>query len=128
MVRTDGGDREISSAKPMRPHSGLPGLEHSAPIFEALGDPTRLRLVARLSRGGPQSITRLTHGSSLTRQAITKHLRVLEDAGLAHGTRLGRESLWELEPKRLEVAQRYLEMISKGWDSALDRLRKLVEE
>jgi len=104
------------------------GLEGSAPIFDALGDRTRLRLVARLSRSGPQSITQLTRGSSLTRQAITKHLRVLADAGLAHGTRLGRESRWELKRKQLAVARRYLELVSKRWDFALDRLKKFVEE
>lgn len=103
-------------------------LERSAPIFGALGDPTRLRLVARLSQGGPKSITRLTRGSSLTRQGITKHLRVLADAGLVRGTRLGRESLWELEPRRLDVARRYLELVSKRWDTALGRLKRLVEE
>jgi len=112
----------------MKPDRGRLGLEDSAPIFGALGDPTRLKLVARLSRGGPQSITRLTRGSPLTRQAITKHLRVLAGAGLVRGTRLGRESLWELKPERLEVAHRYLELISKRWDSALGRLQKFVEE
>ena len=103
------------------------GIESSAPVFGALGDPTRLRLVARLSQGGPQSITRLTRGTSLTRQAITKHLRVLAGAGLVRGARLGRESRWKLEPKRLEVAHRYLEMVSKRWDSALGGLKTFVE-
>jgi len=103
-------------------------LDSSAAIFGALGDVTRLRLVARLSTGGPQSITRLTEESSITRQAVTKHLRVLEGAGLVRGTRRGRESQWELEPDRLEVAYRYLDLVSNRWDSALARLRKLVEE
>lgn len=97
-------------------------------VFEALGDPTRLDLVARLARGGPQSITGLTRGSTLTRQAITKHLRVLEVAGLATGVKQGRERRWTLEPDRLDVAQRYLGAVSKRWDSALARLRKFVEE
>jgi DNA-binding transcriptional ArsR family regulator len=83
--------------------------------------------VTRLSRGGPQSIKRLTHGTSLTRQAITKHLRVLSDAGLVRGFREGRESRWQLEPKRLDVAKRYLDMVSKRWDSALGRLKAFVE-
>ena len=112
----------------MKSDRGRLRLEDSAPIFEALGDTTRLKLVARLSQGGSQSITRLTRGSSLTRQAITKHLRVLAGAGLVRGSRLGRESRWELEPKRLEVARRYLDLISKRWDSALDRLKRFVEE
>ena len=111
--------------KPDRPRIEF---ERSAPIFGALGDPTRLRLVARLSQGGPQSITRLTRGSPLTRQAITKHLRVLSGAGLVRGTRAGRESLWELERKQLDVAHRYLDSISRRWDQALDRLREFVEE
>ena len=76
----------------MTPTRGAAGLERSAPIFAALGDPTRLKLVARLCRGGPQSIARLTRGTAFTRQAITKHLRVLAHAGLVSGTRLGRES------------------------------------
>lgn len=104
------------------------GAEESAPIFAALGDPTRLDLLARLGRSGPQSIVRLTRGSPLTRQAITKHLRVLAGAGLVRGTRLGRESRWELEPEPLEVARRYLELASKRWDSALARLKRFVEE
>ena len=103
-------------------------VERSAPIFGALGDPTRLKLVARLSQGGPQSIKRLTRGTALTRQGITKHLRVLADAGLVRGARLGRESRWELAPQQLIVAHRYLDLISKRWDAALHRLKKLVEE
>jgi DNA-binding transcriptional ArsR family regulator len=105
----------------------LPVLKRSAPVFAALGDATRIRLVARLSEGGPQSIKGLTRGSRHTRQAVTKHLRVLADAGLVRGSRVGRESHWELEPSRLEVAYRYLDLVSKRWDEALGRLRKLVE-
>jgi DNA-binding transcriptional ArsR family regulator len=100
----------------------------AAPVFAALGDETRLELLARLSRGGRLSITRLTTGSSLTRQAITKHLNVLSDAGLVRDVRRGRERIWELEAGRLEDARRYLDQISKGWDEALDRLRKFVED
>jgi DNA-binding transcriptional ArsR family regulator len=73
----------------------------SALLFAALGDPTRLRLVSRLCEGGPLSIARLTAGSRLTRQAITKHLRVLKGAGLVRSRRRGRESLWQLEQRRL---------------------------
>ena len=103
-------------------------LRASAPVFAALGDETRLRLVARLCDDGPQSIARLTDGSGVTRQAVTKHLRVLADAGLVKGSRDGRESLWELEPARLEDARRYLDVISKRWDEAILRLRDFVEE
>ena len=100
----------------------------SAPVFAALGDETRLALVARLCDGGPRSITRLTAGSAITRQAITKHLRVMERAGLVRSTRQGRERLWQLEQRRLADACRYLALISKQWDNALHRLRKFVED
>jgi DNA-binding transcriptional ArsR family regulator len=100
----------------------------SAPIFAALGDETRLRLVSRLCHEGPMSIARLTAGTHVTRQAITKHLRVMQGAGLVRSTRRGRESVWRLEARRLEEAQRYVEQISKQWDAALGRLRKLVED
>jgi DNA-binding transcriptional ArsR family regulator len=99
----------------------------SAPIFAALGDETRLGLVTRLCNGGPMSITCLTAGTHVTRQAITKHLRVMEDAGLVRSTRHGRESVWQLEQRRLEEAHHYLEIISRQWDEALGRLRKFVE-
>jgi DNA-binding transcriptional ArsR family regulator len=99
----------------------------AAPLFAALGDETRLALVARLSTGGPHSITLLTVGSSLTRQAITKHLHVLAGAGLVHQTRRGRERLWRLDPARLHIAQKFLAHISSQWDARLDRLRNLVE-
>ncbi len=102
--------------------------QHSAPIFAALGDETRLRLVARLCDSGPLSISRLTIGSNVTRQAITKHLRVMEEAGLVRSTRHGRESVWQLEQRRLDDARRYLDEISKEWDEALGRLRTFVED
>jgi DNA-binding transcriptional ArsR family regulator len=100
----------------------------AAPVFSALGDEMRLLLVARLCQQGPLSIAKLTAGSDVTRQAVTKHLHVLADAGLVRGTRDGRESVWELEPRRLEEARRYLDLISKQWDSALRRLKALVED
>jgi DNA-binding transcriptional ArsR family regulator len=102
-------------------------LEKSALIFAALGDENRLRLVSRLSADGPMSIARLTTGGSVTRQAVTKHLQVLAKAGLACHSRLGRESLWELEPQPLDAARQWLDGISAQWDEALDRLRKFVE-
>lgn len=98
-----------------------------ASIFAALGDETRLRLVFRLSGSGPMSITRLTEGSKLTRQAITKHLRVMENAGLVHSAQQGRQSVWELKQHGLKDARHYLDIISKQWDAALDRLRDFVE-
>ena len=102
-------------------------LFESAPVFAALGDETRLRVISRLCEGGPLSVTHLTSGSQVTRQAIAKHLRVLEGAGLVRGTREGRESVWELAPRRLEEARRCLDLISKQWDDALGRLKDFVE-
>jgi DNA-binding transcriptional ArsR family regulator len=99
----------------------------SAPIFAALGDKTRLELVARLCSGGPLSIARLTAGAAITRQAITKHLNILADAGLVRDIRVGRERLWEVETRQLEEARRCLERISSQWDDALARLKLAVE-
>jgi DNA-binding transcriptional ArsR family regulator len=98
-----------------------------APVFAALGDETRLRLVARLAAGGPLSIARLTEGEDITRQAITKHLAVLSEAGLVVDVRRGRERLWQLELSPLADARRYLERVSERWDGALARLATLVE-
>ena len=113
---------------PARPDASIrAALGASAPVFAALGDETRLRLVARLSGSGPLSITRLTEGAEVTRQAVTKHLHVLARAGLVRGVRQGRQSLWELEPRRLELARRSLELVSQRWEEALGRLRALVE-
>jgi DNA-binding transcriptional ArsR family regulator len=103
-------------------------LKGAAPLFAALGDPRRLALVVRLSSGDPRSITHLTSGSHVTRQAITKHLRVLAGAGLVHQTRRGRERLWRLDPARFDIAQKFLAHISTQWDHRLDRLRNLVEK
>ena len=102
-------------------------LRRAAPVFAALGDPTRLRLVARLGSAGPLSIARLTAGTDVTRQAVSKHLRVLEGAGLARGVRRGRERRWQLQPAPLQEAQQALEMIARQWDDALARLRDFVE-
>jgi DNA-binding transcriptional ArsR family regulator len=97
-----------------------------APVFAALGDESRLRLLTRLS-SGPLSISRLTQGSGMTRQGVTKHLRVLSAAGLVRGTRRGKESLWRLERNRLEEARRSLDLISRQWDVALGKLKRFVE-
>jgi DNA-binding transcriptional ArsR family regulator len=112
----------------MSKRSRKPGAAPHAPVFAALGDPTRLALVARLSAGPPRSISRLAEGSRLTRQAITKHLRVLEAAGIVHRVRTGRESLFEFDPKPLEEARRYLDLVSAQWDRALARLKSFVED
>ena len=96
-------------------------------MFAALGDETRLRLVSRLSHDGPMSIARLADGFDITRQAITKHLRVMESAGLVCGTPQGREIVWELEQKRLADARRHLQTISTQWDHTLGRLKSFVE-
>jgi DNA-binding transcriptional ArsR family regulator len=103
-------------------------LTETAPVFAALGDATRLRLVARLCGDGPLSIARLSEDSGVTRQAITKHLHALADAGLVRDTRSGRERIWELEPRRLERARRCLDEIADQWDAALTRLKAFVEE
>lgn len=108
-------------------HTAAPTLKGAAPLFAALGDETRLALVARLSSNGPRSITRLTAGSAITRQAITKHLHVLAGAGLVRHVRRGRERIWQLEPERLDIARHFLAEISRLWDERLSRLRDLVE-
>jgi DNA-binding transcriptional ArsR family regulator len=100
----------------------------AAPVFAALGDPTRLRIVARLCTHGPQSIVQLTEGSQVTRQAVTKHLLALEEAGLVRGEREGRERIWELQGKRLAEARQWIDQISQQWDAAIERLRAFVEE
>ena len=98
-----------------------------AHIFAALGDETRLSLVAKLCGGEPRSIAQLTGGSRLTRQAITKHLRVLEKVEIVHSVRAGRESLFELNPEPIEEIKKYLDLVSEQWDQALARLKSFVE-
>jgi len=100
---------------------------NTAPIFAALGDETRLGLVARLARGEVLSISQLTESSFVTRQAVTRHLEVLEEVGLVRGTRRGREHLWRLEPARLALAKRSLEQISGWWDEKLAALKQSVK-
>jgi DNA-binding transcriptional ArsR family regulator len=111
----------------MSPRPASSALEKSAPIFAALGDATRLHVVSRLSGGGPMSISQLTEGTEVTRQAVTKHLEVLAEAGLVRDFRRGRERVFELRTRQLEEARRVLERISTKWDEALERLRELVE-
>lgn len=99
-----------------------------AATFAALGDSVRLDLVSRLCAQGPQSIAGLAAGATVSRQAVTKHLRVLERAGLIVGTRQGRESRWQLRTERLAEAQAQLDRIAQHWDAALLRLQALVED
>jgi DNA-binding transcriptional ArsR family regulator len=98
-----------------------------APVFAALGDETRLALIAKLSGGRPCSISQLTKGSTLTRQAITKHLRVLESVGIVHSVHAGRESLFEFDPRPMEEMREYLDFVSEQWDYALGRLKSFIE-
>lgn len=110
-------------------HSGkAPRRRSHAPVFAALGDETRLALMTRLSSGQSHSITQLTEGSRLTRQAITKHLRVMERAGVVHGVRTGREIRFELDPAPITELKEYLEFVSAQWDQALGRLKAFVED
>jgi len=103
-------------------------LTEAVPVFAALGDATRLSLLGRLSVDGPLSITRLSEGTGVTRQAITRHLYALGDAGLVRNARRGRERVWELDLKRLENAKRCLDQIAAQWDAAADRLKAFVED
>jgi DNA-binding transcriptional ArsR family regulator len=102
-------------------------LEAALPVFVALSDATRLRLVSRLSREGPLSISALTKGTDVTRQAVTKHLRVLAAAELVRDQRRGRERLWRMRARRLEEARRCLGAISAQWDEAIARLKSHLE-
>jgi DNA-binding transcriptional ArsR family regulator len=112
---------------PARSHVSPASLSKAAPVFTALGDQTRLHIVSRLCQEGPLSIARLTEGTELSRQAVTKHLRTLSDAGLATCDRSGREQHWRIEARRLGEVRRLLGQISAQWDEALSRLTTLVE-
>ena len=103
-------------------------LTSAALMFAALGDPTRLMLVRQLSEGGPASISALAEQQDMTRQGVTKHLQVLAAAGIIDGSRQGREQVWTLNPKRLAEGRRHLDVIAAGWDEALERFKRLVEE
>ncbi len=96
-------------------------------LFAALGDKTRLALVSKLVSGEPASIAQLTAGSRITRQAVTKHLRVLQRAGIVRGVRAGREHRFALDPNSIEEMQHYLDRVSRQWDNALARLKSFVE-
>lgn len=98
-----------------------------ASLFAALGDKARLQIVSRLCNEGPLSITRLTEGSNISRQAITKHLNALSAAGVIEGERSGRNCVWQIHTDRLTEAQRFLDQISAHWDDAIGRLQAMVE-
>jgi DNA-binding transcriptional ArsR family regulator len=102
-------------------------LAEAAFLFAALGDETRLALLRKLSDGGPSSISELAGNFRISRQAVTKHLQFLATAGVVNGERRGREHVWALNPRSLAEAQRCLDLISRGWDDALSRLKKHIE-
>lgn len=102
-------------------------LDASAPVFAALGDPQRMLLISRLCQKGPLSVTHLTEGTSITRQAVTKHLRVLEAAGVTRSEKTGRETVWALDRRPLSKARDHLALIERQWDEAIERLRAFVE-
>jgi DNA-binding transcriptional ArsR family regulator len=107
---------------------GIAARHRRSPVFAALGDETRLTLVAKLCDGQRQSISQLTEGSNLTRQAITKHLRVLENVGIVRCVRRGRESQFQFNPEPIEGIREYLDFVSQQWDQALSRLKSFVED
>jgi DNA-binding transcriptional ArsR family regulator len=115
----------MSPSAKRRRRSGA--LARAAPVFAALGNETRLELVLRLCAEGPLSIARLTEGTDVTRQAVTKHVRVLADAGLVRGSGAGRDRAFEVEPARLEDARVWLARIEEQWDEALQRLKGALE-
>lgn len=97
-------------------------------VMAALGDEIRLSMISKLTNGKRQSISHLTAGTNLTRQAVTKHLHVLENAGIVRSIRVGRENQFELEPKPIDDVREYLEYVSKQWDNAVARLKSFVED
>jgi len=111
----------------MSKQRGEPGLAEAALLFAALGDETRLALLRQLSEGGPASISALTDNFRVSRQAVTKHLQSLAMTGIIHGKRAGREHVWTLNPARLAEARRSLNVIARGWDDALGRLKAQLE-
>ena len=115
----------------LRRSSGIANWEKRrkhALVFFALGDETRLLLLAKLATGEHQSISELTEGSELSRQAVTKHLRWLQMAGIVRGVKAGRENLFQINPRQVKEVKKYLERVSAEWDSALARLQAFVEK
>jgi DNA-binding transcriptional ArsR family regulator len=112
---------------PRKKEHPAPAPDKLAPVFAALGDPTRLKLVMALCAGGAFSISQLTAGTDMTRQGVTKHLQVLAEAGLVGDVKMGRERFWQLEPGAIDEARRTLEIIGQLWDDRLARLKAFVE-
>jgi len=110
-----------------RPSPSSPALARAVPVFAALADPTRVHLISRLLAEGPLPITRLAEATTLSRQAVTKHLRALDAAGLATSHARGRERHWAIEARRLAEVRRLLAQISGEWEAALTRLARFVE-
>jgi DNA-binding transcriptional ArsR family regulator len=108
--------------------SAAASLRARASVFAALGDETRLKVLDKLMSGEPQSIARLTAGTRLTRQAVAKHLRVLEGAGVVRSVKVGRESRFALQPKPLDELRAHLDVVARQWDAALARLKAQVED
>ena len=129
-MKVDGQSRFRTSSVTLHKNrsSAVAQARSHARVFAALGDETRLILIRKLSDGQPHSISQLTEGTQLTRQAITKHLRVLEGAEIVRGVRSGRESLFEFNPKPIETLKEYLDLVSEQWDQALARLKSFVED
>lgn len=123
--------RNTSATHDAPRRGGLPAIVRSseslATVFAALGDPTRLRLVAVLGGGGTFSIAQLTANTAISRQGVTKHLQVLADAGVVRDVKLGRERLWQLEPAQIAEAKRTLDVIGNAWEVALGRLKTFAE-
>ena len=119
--------RTLKSTLPRKRSVSAGRLQQRASLFAALGDETRLSLVTKLSKGQAQSISQLAEGSELTRQAVTKHLRVLEGVGLVHSTYSGRENRFELDTRAFKDMREYLEFVSDQWDRALSQLKSYVE-
>ena len=106
------------------------GLGQAAPlfgVFQALGDPNRLRIIVRLCDGGPSSTTQITQSIPVSRQAVTKHLLAMEAVGLVDSHRRGRERIWVVRTEPLGDASEYLTQLSDRWDRAIERLRAFVE-
>lgn len=103
-------------------------LKSTAPLFAALGDPVRLAMVTRLCSDGPLPTVRLKQTTNVSRQAVTKHLRMLEEVGIVQSQRAGRDRLWQIESRRLAEIRQYLDQISAEWDATLERLRKFVDD
>lgn len=112
----------------LNPEIHQPPSADPAPVFAALGDATRLELISRLSDGQPRSIAQLTQGLGLTRQGVTKHLHVLEQAGIVSSSRIGRESRYTYVPDPIRGVRTYLDAVCEQWDAALSRLKAFVED